>query len=80
MLGTHNNKYKALKVKLLTDTNSPFNLITDIPGAANHMKDQRIAVVELKTPGEYYVLDTYHDPVSKNPGYGSFSTRTATSR
>lgn len=68
VLGTHNNKYEALKVKLLTDTNSPFNLITDIPGAVNHMKDQSIAVVELKTPDEYYVLNTYYDPVSKNPG------------
>jgi CDP-diacylglycerol pyrophosphatase len=58
-LGPHGNAYDVIKVKSLSDANSPFQLVYQFPGAKAHMADQSIAVIGSHAAGVYYVLDTY---------------------
>jgi CDP-diacylglycerol pyrophosphatase len=58
-LGPHGNRYDVIKVKSLSDANSPFRLVHQFPGAKAHMADQSIAVIGSHAAGVYYVLDTY---------------------
>jgi CDP-diacylglycerol pyrophosphatase len=58
-LGLQNNVYRVIKVQSLV-RRSPFDLVAAMPGAGSDMAAQSIAVIGAKTPGLYYVLDTYH--------------------
>jgi CDP-diacylglycerol pyrophosphatase len=64
-LGPQEHVYRVIKVMSLTAA-SPFNLAAAMPGAKADMAAQSIAVVGSKTPGVYYVLNTYHH--GSNPG------------
>jgi CDP-diacylglycerol pyrophosphatase len=64
-LGPHHHTYRAVETGSLT-TRSPFELAAAMPGAADDMKDQSIAVIGSAEPGLYYVLDTTHR--ADNPG------------
>jgi CDP-diacylglycerol pyrophosphatase len=64
-LGPQDNLYRVVKTTSLTKRN-PFELVATMPGAADDMKDQSIAVIGSNEPGVYYVLDTRHH--GSNPG------------
>jgi CDP-diacylglycerol pyrophosphatase len=64
-LGLQNNVYRVIEVTSLV-SRSPFALTAAMPGARSDMAAQSIAVIGSKTPGLYYVLDTYHH--GGNPG------------
>jgi CDP-diacylglycerol pyrophosphatase len=64
-LGPQNHISRVIKVVSLT-AESPFALAAAMPGAKAVMAEQSIAVVGSRTPGTYYVLDTYHQ--GDNPG------------
>jgi CDP-diacylglycerol pyrophosphatase len=64
-LGPQHNLYRAIKATSLV-ARSPFELAASMPGAANDMAMQSIAVIGAGTPGVYYVLDTTHH--GANPG------------
>jgi CDP-diacylglycerol pyrophosphatase len=57
----------VIKVKGLSDANSPFRLVYQFPGAKDHMAEQSIAVIGSPTAGVYYLLDTSYAHGS-NPG------------
>jgi CDP-diacylglycerol pyrophosphatase len=66
-LGPHGNPYEVIKVKGLSDANSPFRLVYQFPGTKDHMAEQSIAVIGSPTAGVYYLLDTTYAHGS-NPG------------
>jgi CDP-diacylglycerol pyrophosphatase len=64
-LGPSGNLYRVVKTTSLAAA-SPFDLAAAMPGARDAMAAQSIAVAGSKTPGVYFVLDTYHH--DGNPG------------
>lgn len=65
-LGPGNHIYRVIKVSSLTGRDSPYNLVSEMPGARDDLFDQSIAVVGSTTPGSFYVIDTYAH--GANPG------------
>jgi CDP-diacylglycerol pyrophosphatase len=59
-LTINNLTYNARKVGSLSGSNSPFNLVAQIPAAKRNMKDQTIAVVGAKGGGYYVIRDYAH--------------------
>ena len=59
-IGGVEGTYRVIKVKALSDQNSPFEVVRNFPGAKENMADQGIAVIPTQKLGEYYVLNTIY--------------------
>ena len=65
-LRPENHSYRAVVVRELLGNDSPFSIVAKMPGAAETMGRQSIAVIGSRVPQNYYVLDTVAGP--GNPG------------
>lgn len=61
-----NHVYRAIVVRDLIRNASPFLLVAQMPGAAEAMGRQSLAVIGSRVPNTYYVVDTVAGP--GNPG------------